>query len=491
MSASLMLGSLLLGAAGSAEASSAHGCRPLLNMKNFVPRGAGPATLIRVHCLAVPGTPFTFTPPIVSPDGRRAFVHQYRRGVSIYDLATGAAITSVTFDPTFLRLGVLSGPTVFGWAADSRSVWGADQQLALPSHFAKSPLQPVRIWTSAKIDKLQLVNSAVRDLDGLRWLDGRGKALALFDARGGFYRPERPVAKPVLAFVDVPSGRVEQMAAIAEIPGYPGGPVDLAYASIRSISTTKLPNGRSRIIIQWSRGGWTEWTQGGGPRRPQLGYDGKTVQTALTKSGQGILVSSPLSATGVICEIWSRQKCPPPTPTTGLIAALHSFPSGKRIWAINGTATTFGGSYPTPAISPDNRFAIIGIPSKDEYRIAFISMANGRILQTVRPPWTSEVAVSFSPDSSLAFVSGGSTVLVYKNQAKLKETLSRSPRPLPATTSCRSQLSHSRSIPRWGSTETIVRSSSRAPFSRGGAAIIIGSLGSSNAIAPAFFGIST
>jgi len=73
-----------------------------------------------------------------------------------------------------------------------------------------------------------------------------------------------------------------------------------------------------------------------------------------------------------------------------------------------------GGSYPTPAVSPDGRLAMIGLPANDQFQIALISMKDGQILQRFRPPWTSEVVVSFSPNGSLAFVSGGSTVVVYK-----------------------------------------------------------------------------
>ena len=407
------LGVLFFLAAGSAQAGSSYGCRPLPNMKNFEPRGTGPASLLRMHCLAVPPTSFTGTPPMVSPDGRRAFVHQARHGLHVFDLSTGALTASLPYDPTFLQLEALRGPTVFEWAADSRSIWGADQQFVSPSHFVKSPLQPIRIWTARRVVRFPVSGRSIHDLDGLRWLDGRGRAIALFDARGGYYRPERPVKKPVLAFVDASKGRVEQHMPITDMPGYPGGPIDLAYVSIRTIASIKRADGRFTIVMQWSRKGWTEWTQGARPRNLPLRYDGQAVRATLTRAGTGILVSNPLSASGKICETWSRQKCPPPTPVTGLVAALQSLPSGKQIWAIRDTATKMGGTYPAPAISPDGRLAMIGIPANDEYRLALISMKDGRVLQKIRPPWASEVVVSFSPDGSLAYVSGGATIAVY------------------------------------------------------------------------------
>jgi len=416
MRGTLVMALLFGGIAGSAKsiAVKTPGCRSAQVVANAQPRGTGPAVLLRVHCLAVPATSFTSTPPMVSPDGRRAFVHQYARGLGVYDLETGMQTASLPFDPTFLQLEVLRGPTVFEWAADSKSIWGADQQFALPSRFAKSPLQPIRIWSSKKVIRLPATGGAKHDLDGLRWFDGRGNAIALFDARGGFYRPERPVKKPILAYIDASTGRVRQQIPVADLPGYSGGPVDLAYVSTRAIATSRLPDGRSRVLIQWAKRGWTEWTEGGLPRSLALGYDRQSVRPALTQDGTSILVSNPLSASGMICEIWSRQKCPPPTPVTGLIAAAHSLSSGKRIWVLRGTATRMGGSYPTPAVSPDGRLAMIGLPANDQFQIALISMKDGQILQRFRPPWTSEVVVSFSPNGSLAFVSGGSTVVVYK-----------------------------------------------------------------------------
>ncbi len=69
--------------------------------------------------------------------------------------------------------------------------------------------------------------------------------------------------------------------------------------------------------------------------------------------------------------------------------------------------------YPEPAISPDGRYALIGIPRRDGHDVALISLVNGKILQTLPGIW-SEWSVAFGADGRHFFVTGGSFVASYK-----------------------------------------------------------------------------
>ncbi|HYI41710.1 MAG TPA: hypothetical protein VE053_15485 [Allosphingosinicella sp.] len=55
---------------------------------------------------------------------------------------------------------------------------------------------------------LPALRHPARPLDGLQWIGGEGRALALFGARGGYYRPEHEDPEPTLAMVDAGLGRV-------------------------------------------------------------------------------------------------------------------------------------------------------------------------------------------------------------------------------------------------------------------------------------------
>jgi hypothetical protein len=66
-----------------------------------------------------------------------------------------------------------------------------------------------------------------------------------------------------------------------------------------------------------------------------------------TPSGDQVLVSWPLSASGSINE--DRRPSPPPTPQTGRYAALYDL-AWRPAWSLSGTVSTM------PGMNPDRHF---------------------------------------------------------------------------------------------------------------------------------------
>lgn len=181
-----------------------------------------------------------------------------------------------------------------------------------------------------------------------------------------------------------------------------------------TISAVKLPNGRLRALFQWPSGFSLLWTEGSRPRELKLPKVSSGAKIVLASDGRRLLISHPLSAEGMICEIWNKTPCPPLKPVRGKLAELLDLETGKTIWQISDTAKQFEG-YPEPAVSPDGRYGLIGIPHRNRHNIALISMRNGQILQTLPSVWSSW-AVAFAPDSRRFFVTGGSFVASYEIQ---------------------------------------------------------------------------
>jgi hypothetical protein len=182
-----------------------------------------------------------------------------------------------------------------------------------------------------------------------------------------------------------------------------------AYVLVRDAAATTLPDGRVRAFL--SVGQWVTWTQGELPRAVPDPYPGEFhSRMALSPDGSSVLVARLFRTSGGYCI--EPRGCYPGTPVEGVLAALHDLATGRELWAIRATAVN-DHEFPMPAISPDGRYALIGlmprppsaemaqISSATHASIALIAMDDGSIVQTFPAP---------GGDYAMGFVRGGRAV---------------------------------------------------------------------------------
>jgi hypothetical protein len=235
-----------------------------------------------------------------------------------------------------------------------------------------------------RLHLLSMMNHDAGPLDGLLWAGGDGLALAHFGTRGGFYRPEIRNEAPSFAIVDTRRGLVLGSLPFAAIETLksrpPGSPY---YAFVRDGVATVLPDGRVRALL--SVGQWVVWTQGEAPRFLPDPYVAEAHnRLAISADGSRLLVGRLLRTDGGMCE--RLRGCTSGKPIEGVLAALHDLSDGRMLWSIRATVTN-DDEFPTPAISPDGRYAIVGlVPTDTAPVIALVAMDDGKIVQTLPAP---------------------------------------------------------------------------------------------------------
>jgi hypothetical protein len=366
--------------------------------------------LISVNCLILPRSNYTVSPPEPSPDGKNYFAYD---GIQGFWLAPVIQRSPPKFSMGRVTTGgmVYGGPPPFAWAADSQSVYGVSQKTAVPSGFALSALSPKIIALDGQSRDLPMLKSNAGGLDSVRWIGNGGLALATFGTNGSYYRPEHIDRHPTIAMIDGRRGVILQAIEIGTFGGV------RSDARITSVDAQTDSRGKIVTLFALNADHWFFWRQGQSPRSVALPFKRGPVPLSLTPDSKSILVMRNLSATGIICENYgqSPSRCPAATPQTGVVAELLDVVSGRRIWAINGKAENFSGSY-RPAVSPDGRYALITMPADKSGKphIALISMRDGGILQRLNSPWGSECTLGFGRDSKTAWMSGGSGIVKYR-----------------------------------------------------------------------------
>jgi hypothetical protein len=258
--------------------------------------------------------------------------------------------------------------------------------------------------------------------------------------RGDFYLLGHRDPAPALAMVDARRGRILATLppeSIPSVPGYvwPGGDFT---RSITDADATILPDGRIRAVVRSlayrqslpaeagpRRGlepfsAWLTWTQSEAPRlRFQAETSAATAPFALSRDGSRLLVTRGLQPDILVssCRPYRCPPSPPPTPVTGMLAELLDAESGRMLWTLSATATGSWVQDRAPASSPDNRYALLQLPSDGELRrIGLISMADARVLQTF---WSSHASTlpegfGFTVDGRKVWTSGGGELRLYR-----------------------------------------------------------------------------
>ncbi len=378
-----------------------------------------PLELDQAQSVKLPRRSTGNSPLMISPDGTKFFAYNAIQGLWVGEIASN--------DKPKHPVGRVSGASFghaetvpFAWSGQSQTIFGAKQATADPSGFALGPMFPVEISHNGAVRDLPRLTHPSGNLDGLIWVGGRGLALALFGAKGDYYRPEIENREPTIAIVDAANGLVIQSTAI------PTPANEDRKALILAVDARVDDNGRAFALLALSghpsKTRLFAWHQD----RPlrELSWDtGKLTpkRYAVSPNLKTVLIMHDLSATGVICEIWSNQECPAPTPTVGTVAELRDIASGRVIWSFEGTAKTFGRSL-KPAISDDGSLALISMPRTGEGgdTIALISMRDGRTVQELNGVPANIDGMGFRDDDRSVWLSGEDLLLTYKIKRQVR-----------------------------------------------------------------------
>lgn len=412
----------------------AHPC-PKEALERFDPGriSPGPLRFESIACLGFRSGSFSVSHPILSPDGTAAA--DWHAGdaesIGIVQLDRPGRVdvpNRVTFRGFDSHSGLRAGsPEALAWSGDSRMLWSVRQPTATPSGFALAGLEPVAIGRDGAVRALPALRHSAGPLDGLLWVGGKGRALALFGARGGHYRPRHDDPEPTFAMVDAQHGRVLAEAPARSLPRLRPRLAERGLL-IDGAAATLLADGRIRAVIQfggWARRLrgvarnrdpivhprlWLSWTEGEPPREWPSPYpDDGFNRLVFVPGGERLLVLRPLEPKGlnIQCHMPPCPRPPPPTPVTGSIAELLEVSTGRVLWRLRARVESFWNQGVSPAVSGDGRFALIPLPPDDGWLpIALVDMRSGRIVQTIAP------ARDGSYPYGLAFTADGRRVVV-------------------------------------------------------------------------------
>lgn len=372
----------------------------------------GPLQIHDVRRLNLPPNTTGNFPPVISPDGVNFLTYNAIDGLWINRIMSRDEAKRPVRRVTFEGFG-FADTIPFAWADGSQKIFGARQETVNPSGFALGPMAPIEISIDGRVRDLPDLMHPAGTLDGLLWVGGRGKALALFGSGGGFYRPEVENHAPTIAIVDGREGKVLQSTPM---PMLTAGNGSLA---ILAIDARIDADGRLFVLMWMSgdsdRGRWFVWHQNAPLRETRLDVERPgSMPFSVSPDTKTVLVMHNLTATGIVCETWSRQECPPLTPVTGTVADLRDVNTGQILWSLEGTAANFSRSL-KPAISKDGTLALISLPMSDgAASVALISMQDGRILQRLDGIPTVVEGLGFGNDDRTVWLSGLDMVLTYQ-----------------------------------------------------------------------------
>jgi hypothetical protein len=273
------------------------------------------------------------------------------------------------------------GPTSFAWSADSTFLWTLVQEPANPDAHGPVHRHLARATAGGRLEHLPSVTHPAGPVDGLMWVGDEGLAVAQF----GIRLPDGPA----FAIVDASKGRVRDACRLGAFSegrdprGYPWPAVQPA--------AVVLPEGRVRRFVRLLDA-WLAWAEGEGPRvtaDPYPGHGDRHQRVALSPDGTRVLIRRSLRTDGAV-HIRLRGTIPG-RPVEGVLAALHDVATGERIWEIR-IRVTVDHVFPHPAVSPDGRYALVGLLPGDslpnQSLVGLIAMADGSVVQTFPAPST-------------------------------------------------------------------------------------------------------
>lgn len=377
------------------------------------PVDRGPLRLARVYCQPFSVTAsLLFGAPLVSPDAQSIAFYLDKDRLRVARLDGGKAFGEFPAAlGVFARFGSnFRSVHAFAWRSDSKAIWTGNHEMVKPSGFALSPLRPVQAEGDGLTPMPPLQHEA-GPLDGLLWIGGDGLALAHFGTRGGF-RPG-PADSPALAMVDVQRGLLLDTLPFAAVDSPKSRDRGLSpWVHVRDAAAT-LRDGKVRALVDIGFGEWLAWVQGEPPRVLVNPYAREMHnRMAISPDGNRVLIGRLLRTDGAICG--RIGGCRPGKPVEGILAALHDLNTEAPIWSLRATVTN-DYEFPTPAISPDGRYALVGLVPDTRALVALVSMRDGEIVQTIPAPG-GPYAIGFAQDGRTVWTHAHGLTALYALQ---------------------------------------------------------------------------
>jgi hypothetical protein len=340
-------------------------------------------------------------PPGLSDDGRKVFAMDLEEGLWVGGVDENTPSYKFEANGPWL----LSAPNLpFAWRNDSSAVLGVKQEPGPPG-FASSPLRPSLFLADGTEEQLPDLSHPNGPLDEIYWIGASGRALAAFGTRRVSTQTGRQSDRPTIALVDTLAGKILEFVEISMVPGLSG------RDRIKAVGSRISKDGRVRILAALTNDKWLSWVEGEPPHIVPIELRTRGASFTLSPDGLNVLLMGNLSANGPICEFGNR--CPDPTPVTGMVAELREISTGKLFWRIDGTAYQFN-SDAAPAVSADGRYALISMPGH-KATIALVEMATGKIVQQIGTlQHAGPQRLGFSPQSNIAWVVAGTLMATYQ-----------------------------------------------------------------------------
>jgi hypothetical protein len=385
------------------------------------PHGPGPLILLSVDCQWGEMSRIDLFDPQLSPDGTRLAVF----GGSTIDGTVRAMRLHDREATTFYDGGLdlfdrssgASDPPIH-WDADSQFIWTARRDQY--ARGAGASLKPIRLTVSGEATDLPPLNHPAGPLDALQWVGGTGRAVAEFGTRGYRYKPEIENPSPTLAFVDAARGTILDDFPLSKVPEILAAQnSDRLMRRPGAVVPVQMPDGRMRAILDFG-GPLLLWTEG---ERPQVVQALPHAEYyAFLPGGRAILLARPVLPNErggwlyMSCGGGRHGPCPPREPHKATLISLHDSETGAMIWSAKATFDVRD-RFPRPAVSPDGRFALVGLaPSSSQpdatAPIALVSLASGKTVQTIPAP-TGGFSMGFAENGRTVWVRAAGYVASY------------------------------------------------------------------------------
>lgn len=296
-------------------------------------------------------------------------------------------------------------PASANWSADSKTIWIT----AAPKYSAEAdgPVVAFRA-TDGKLKTLGQINSGAGRMKSLVFADN-GKAFGLLDtggARGGMHVILDTDAASILDLYPQWKGpSVEYDGSYSRSAPSPTRPADDAIVGA---------DGRVRVFSRV--GEWFTWTQGRTPKmlaNPFPDREFAFSRLFASRNETRILYMRPLSPT-YRC-LGGDGACATGPAVDSILASSHDFETGKAKWAIRGCAAQPVKNYPFPAVQPNGRYALLGLPTLKflgTAQIGVVDLDEGKIIQRLPAPGD-DYSVGFSKGGAIAWTYGDGKFVTY------------------------------------------------------------------------------